>query len=105
MKLEPYPLLMQPFLRTLVWGGDRLARYGKQVAAGAKVGESWDISGHREGLSRVADGQLAGKAIPELTAEFGAALVWDSGGIPGTVTGDSGDSYRLKQLNVGGKGK
>ncbi|HOX06120.1 MAG TPA: class I mannose-6-phosphate isomerase [Planctomycetota bacterium] len=66
---------MSPFLRTQVWGGDHLAAYGKAVKAGDKVGESWEVSGHRDGLSRVASGPLAGKTLPELVAEFGADLV------------------------------
>ncbi len=72
-KLNPLP--MSPYLRTLVWGGDRLAGYGKAVRPGDKVGESWEISGHRDGLSRVASGPLAGRTLPELIAEFGADLV------------------------------
>ena len=70
-----YPLPMSPFLRTQVWGGERLAAYGKAVKPGDKVGESWEISAHRDGLSRVASGRLAGKTIPELVAEFGADMV------------------------------
>ena len=75
MSASLYPLRMEPFLRTLVWGGSRLAAYGKAVKPGDHVGESWEISGHREGLSKVVGGPLAGKTIPELLEEFGADLV------------------------------
>jgi len=75
MSASLYPLPMSPFLRTLVWGGDRLAAYGKAVTPGDKVGESWEISAHRDGLSKVGSGALAGKTIPELIAEFGSDLV------------------------------
>ena len=75
MSASLYPLRMEPFLRTLVWGGERLSAYSKAVRPGDHVGESWEISGHREGLSKVAAGPLAGRTIPELIAEFGAGLV------------------------------
>lgn len=70
-----YPLRMKSFLRTQVWGGSKLAAYGKPVEPGAKIGESWEVSGHRDGLSAVASGPLAGRTIPELIREHGAALV------------------------------
>jgi mannose-6-phosphate isomerase len=66
---------MKPFLSERVWGGTRLAAYGKQLPPEGHIGESWEISGHRDGLSTVANGPLAGRTIPELTAEFGADLV------------------------------
>jgi mannose-6-phosphate isomerase len=70
-----YPLLMDPFLSERVWGGTRLAAYGKEVPPDGHIGESWEISGHRDGLSTVANGPLAGKTIPELVGRYGADLV------------------------------
>jgi mannose-6-phosphate isomerase len=78
MKTVLQPLRMVPFLSERVWGGGRLAAYGKKLPPGGHIGESWEISGHREGLSRVASGPLAGRTIPELIAEFGADLVGTS---------------------------
>jgi mannose-6-phosphate isomerase len=75
MGTKLYPLPMAPFLSERVWGGTRLAAYGKQLPPAGHIGESWEISGHREGLSRVASGALAGRSIPELVAEFGAELL------------------------------
>lgn len=70
-----YPLRTEPFLSERVWGGSRLAAYGKKVPPDGHIGESWEVSGHRDGLSRVAGGPLAGKTIPELVIEFGGKLV------------------------------
>ena len=75
MSAKLYPLRTEPFLSERVWGGTRLAGYGKKIPETGHIGESWEISGHRDGLSRVAAGPLAGKTIPELVKEFGAALV------------------------------
>jgi len=72
---ELYPLKMKPFLSERVWGGTKLAAYGKEIPPGGHIGESWEISGHRDGLSTVADGPLSGKSIPELISEFGADLL------------------------------
>ncbi len=70
-----YPLRTEPYLSERVWGGTRLAEYGKKLPPGGHIGESWEISGHRDGLSRVANGPLAGKTILELVSEFGADLM------------------------------
>ncbi len=70
-----YPLKMTPFLSERVWGGTKLAAYGKELPADGHIGESWEISGHRDGLSTVAGGELAGRTIPQLISEFGAALL------------------------------
>jgi len=72
---EFYPLKMQSFLREIVWGGRKLARYGKTLPEGKRIAESWEVSAHPDGLSRVAEGELAGRTIPELASEFGEALL------------------------------
>lgn len=38
-----YPLLFRPNLRTMVWGGDRLAKW-KSLPAQDYIGESWEVS-------------------------------------------------------------
>lgn len=73
MKL--YPLRTEPFLSERIWGGTRLAEYGKKLPPEGHIGESWEISGHRDGLCRVAGGPLAGRTVPELIEEFGTELV------------------------------
>ncbi len=70
-----YPLRMKSFLSERVWGGTKLSAYGKELPPEGHIGESWEISGHRDGLSTVVNGPLAGKNIPELISEFGADLV------------------------------
>jgi mannose-6-phosphate isomerase len=69
---------MKPFLSERVWGGTKLAAYGKDLPPEGHIGESWEISGHRDGLSTVAGGPLAGRSIPDLAVEFGADLVGDT---------------------------
>ena len=40
----PAPFTLAPTLLDKVWGGDRLARFNKPVAPGARVGESWELA-------------------------------------------------------------
>jgi len=39
-----YPLLFEPILKEKVWGGRRLARYGKKLPQGTLIGESWELA-------------------------------------------------------------
>ncbi|MGH7133191.1 MAG: type I phosphomannose isomerase catalytic subunit [Phycisphaerales bacterium] len=82
---DPYPLLLTPLLMDKVWGGDRLARFGKAVKHGAKVGESWELadmaatssSGAGGGAARtlIANGPLAGKTLADARAAWGRGLL------------------------------
>jgi len=81
----PYPLVFQPILMPKVWGGDRLARFGKQVQPGASIGESWEVAdmpttsagGAGGGAQRsiIANGPLAGKSIADALTAWRGALV------------------------------
>ncbi|HYE61595.1 MAG TPA: type I phosphomannose isomerase catalytic subunit [Phycisphaerales bacterium] len=81
----PYPLLFEPVLMPKVWGGDRLARFGKQVKAGEKIGESWEVadlaatsaSGAGGGSVRsvIRNGPLAGKTLHDVVALWGEQLL------------------------------
>ncbi|PIE68698.1 MAG: mannose-6-phosphate isomerase [Deltaproteobacteria bacterium] len=82
-----YPLLFDDVFKDYIWGGRRLGRYGKKLPEG-RVAESWVLSAHPDGLSRVADGPLAGKTLPELMHRYGTELVgsdlpaWATRGFP-----------------------
>ena len=62
MTAPMYPLRFEPILKRLIWGGRRLATVlGKPLGEGTDYAESWEISDHRDDVSRVADGPLAGR--------------------------------------------
>lgn len=73
-----YPLLFEPMLKAKVWGGDRLARWNKPVAPGARIGESWEIAdlettasdggGGDAAYSIIANGPHAGATLRALIA-------------------------------------
>lgn len=82
MSTRPYPLTFGPLLLEKVWGGDRLARFGKAVAPGSRIGESWELAdldstsasgaGGAAARSIIANGPLAGKTVHEAVEQWGA---------------------------------
>ena len=60
-----YPLRFEPILKELIWGGRRLETVlHKPLGEGSRYAESWEIADHRDDVSRVADGPLAGSLAP-----------------------------------------
>jgi len=70
-----YPLTFEPFLRPMIWGGQRIAPYKGISTDVPCVGESWEISGYQDHLTVVDDGPLKGKTVADLTREYKADLV------------------------------
>ena len=70
-----YPLRFRPLLMERVWGGQTLARYGKPVPTGKRIGESWEISDRDDAQSIVTNGPLAGQSLRQLITRFGPALL------------------------------
>lgn len=64
-----------PYLKSVIWGGDRIAPYKGIPAEGSSIGESWEISAVPGHVSVVDRGPLAGKTLTELIGEYGAELV------------------------------
>lgn len=69
------PIKLQPFFAPRIWGGRALeTRFRKELPPG-NIGESWEISTHPDGPSRVASGTLAGLTLDEAIARWGAEQV------------------------------
>src|SRR6478736_5455348 len=61
------PLVFQPIFMERVWGGRRLeSLFGKQLPAGVRIGESWEIVDRQEAQSVVAHGPLRGQKLHDL---------------------------------------
>lgn len=70
-----YPLKFEPILKTIVWGGEKIAPY-KGIATEQKhIGESWELSGVKGNESIVVNGPLKGRSIASLVKEFKEELV------------------------------
>ncbi len=64
------PLVFDPYLRPMIWGGRLLERrLGKPLPAEGDFGESWEISAHPHHVSRVAEGPLRGRTLTDLWQE------------------------------------
>ena len=70
-----YPLKFEPILKTIVWGGEKIAPYKGIETEQKHIGESWELSGVAGNESVVAEGPLAGKTIAELVREYKGELV------------------------------
>jgi mannose-6-phosphate isomerase len=70
-----YPLKFNPILVERVWGGQTLARFGKALPPGKRIGESWEISDRDEAQSVVTNGPDKGKTLRQLIEANGAELL------------------------------
>ncbi len=64
-----YPLKFDHKYIEKIWGGTKLQNFRDDLPAG-QIGESWDISAQKSGMSVVQNGKLAGKSLKELTEMY-----------------------------------
>ncbi|MCB8953706.1 MAG: class I mannose-6-phosphate isomerase [Ardenticatenales bacterium] len=70
-----YPLTFIPVLKSYIWGGRGLAdKLGRSLPPGI-IAESWDISGHPNGITAVANGPRSGLPLTTLQEMWGLDLV------------------------------
>jgi mannose-6-phosphate isomerase len=72
------PLVFTPIFQQRIWGGSKLAElFGKQLPAGKRIGESWEIVDRPEAQSIVANGPLKGKTLHELWSQHREEIFGD----------------------------
>lgn len=64
-----------PYLKSVIWGGERIAPFKGIATDQTCIGESWEISAVPGHVSTVDRGPLKGKSLSELINEHGAELV------------------------------
>jgi mannose-6-phosphate isomerase len=69
-----YPLLLRPQFHERVWGARSLAPIYPDLATSAPVGEAW-LTGDQ---CRIANGPLSGRALAEVSREFGERLIGEA---------------------------
>ncbi len=84
-----YPLKFQPILKTVVWGGEKIAPFKHIETEQHHIGESWELSAVDGNESVVSNGAWAGRTIGELVREYKGALVG------GSVYERTGDRFPL----------
>lgn len=70
-----YPLKFHPILKERLWGGTKLAEKLHKPATSDITGESWEISGVRNDVSVVANGEMKGTSLNELIDRWGTDLL------------------------------
>jgi mannose-6-phosphate isomerase len=76
--MKAYPLKFKPIYKQRIWGGQKLREvFGKDLPAGEKIGESWELADLPEDKSLIANGELTGQT-----------LQWAIRKYPKEITGD-----------------
>lgn len=73
-----YPLFFEPILKERIWGGQRLKELFNREFQEDRVGESWDVACHENGMSVVSNGKHKGKRLDKLIEEYGRELLGSS---------------------------
>lgn len=74
-ELEKAPICFIPYLKSVVWGGDRICRYKGIAQKEENIGESWEISAVPGHESIVAEGKYLGWSLTELIEHFGSDFI------------------------------
>ncbi|GHT75160.1 mannose-6-phosphate isomerase [Bacteroidia bacterium] len=70
-----YPFKFNPILKSIIWGGEDICKFKNLQSQESGIGESWEISGVAGDVSVVANGELKGKSLNELIADYGDKLL------------------------------
>lgn len=73
-----YPFKFKPIYKKLIWGGQKLREFfGKDLPAGEKIGESWELADLSNDKSIIANGELAGHTIGQAITKFPLEIMGD----------------------------
>lgn len=71
-----YPFKFEPIYKEKIWGGANLKKYlNKDIPDNSKIGESWEISDHPEGMSIIANGEYKGETLHNILLEYKRELI------------------------------
>jgi mannose-6-phosphate isomerase len=84
--MQLYPLKSKPIYKHRIWGGQKLRDFfDKDIPAGEKIGESWELADLPDDKSVIANGELAGQTLGYAIAKYPAEIMGDknfSGSFP-----------------------
>ena len=76
--MKPYPLKFGPIYKQRIWGGRKLQEvFGKELPAGERIGESWELADLPKDRSVIANGELAGLSIREVIEKYPKEITGD----------------------------
>lgn len=73
--IEKAPIRFVPYLKSVIWGGDKICKYKGIEQREPNIGESWEISAVPGHESVVAEGTYEGATLVDLIDRFGADLL------------------------------
>ena len=73
--MQLYPLLFEPNLHPVVWGGHQLRAYKGLVPSDEPIGESWEVSAVPTSTSIVSNGRCRGKNLLSVISEQPEAIL------------------------------
>ena len=73
--IKKEPIRFIPYLKSVIWGGEKICKYKGIEQTEANIGESWEISAVPGHVSVVADGPYKGMSLTELIDCFGQELL------------------------------
>ena len=73
--IEQAPIKFIPYLKSVIWGGNKICEYKNIPQSEPNIGESWEISAVAGHESVVSEGCYKGMTLPELIDRFGAELL------------------------------
>ena len=77
--VKMYPLKFKPIYKERIWGGRKLQYYfNKDFPANINIGESWELADLPNDKSVIANGELAGKTIAEVIAQYPKEIMGDT---------------------------
>lgn len=68
-------LTFEPILKSVIWGGEKIAPFKGIVTEQTKIGESWEISGVPGHESVVAEGPMKGETLGQVLRTYTKELV------------------------------
>jgi len=76
--MKAYPLKFKPIYKQRIWGGQKLNDvFGKELPAGQKIGESWELADLPEDKSLIANGELAGLTLRSAIEQYPKEITGD----------------------------
>jgi len=72
-----YPLKFRPIFKQRIWGGQKLREFGKDIPAGKKIGESWELADLPDDKSVISNGELAGQTLGSVIEKYPKEITGD----------------------------
>ena len=92
------PFKFEPYLKSVLWGGEKIAKYKGIVTDQHNIGESWEISGVDGHESVVAEGDDKGLNLRQIIEKYKGDLVGNA------VYAKYGDTFPLLVKIIDAKG-